>query len=53
MQVADSSLDLEVVVDHGAEPTDIDQAVAKFLLQLVRRQRQGDQGQRVEERQTA
>ena len=36
MQVADPSLDLEV--DPDAEPTDIDQALARFLLALVRKQ---------------
>lgn len=35
---ADPSLDLEVVVDHEADPVDVDQAVAKFLLALVRKQ---------------
>lgn len=53
MQVvsAVSDLDLTVVVDHDAEPVDIDQAVAKFLLALVvRRQREAEQ-RRVEGRQ--
>ena len=27
---------LEFIVDHDAEPTDWDQALAKFLLQLIR-----------------
>lgn len=37
-KVAVSDLELTVVVDHGAEPVDVDQAVAKFLLRLVRKQ---------------
>lgn len=39
-KVADPvALDLEVVVDHDAPPVDVDQALAKFLLALVRKQK--------------
>lgn len=52
--VADPRLDLAVRVDSDAEPSDWDAAILKFLLAVVRRQRQADQEQQqVEERQTA
>jgi hypothetical protein len=44
-KVADPSLvdRFEVVTDHDAAPADIDGAVAKFLLAVVRKQKQSRQ----------
>jgi hypothetical protein len=42
MQVAD--LDLTVVVDPDAEPVDVDQALARFLLAVVRKQSRSSSG---------
>lgn len=53
--VADPTLPdrFAVEVDPSAEPVDVDAALARFLLAVVRRQRQADQDQQVKERQTA
>ena len=50
MQIVSADLDLDlldrfaVVVDRDAEPVDLDEAVAEFLLRIVEKRKQQSQG---------